>query len=201
MAYKMKLELSGLKLEIEHDDDGTIPPAVATLQRQLAGVMQTVNALASNGSANGSNQLAGHGQPKAIEAPMVEPRPRGGKGSTRRGSGSRSKAEAIDFKHDAERFGFPKQEWNTACKALWLLYVLAEQGILTEVSGPVLAATFNKHFKTFGTVHAANVHRDLGKEKSKSGWVNSDASQDPQTWYLLEAGKQGVAKTIEEAKA
>lgn len=72
--------------------------------------------------------------------------------------------------------------------------------IVKEFSASVIAATFNKHFKSFGTILAQNVLRDLGKEKGKSGAVNSDASQDPMQWYLLEAGKKLIPALIEEAK-
>lgn len=81
-----------------------------------------------------------------------------------------------------------------------MIYVLAEQGEAKEFSASVIAATFNKHFKSFGTILAQNVLRDLGKEKGKSGAVNSDASQDPMKWYLLEAGKKQIPSLIEEAK-
>src|SRR5262245_52836677 len=141
MAYKMKLEFTGLKLEIEHDDDGTIPPAVDALQRQLAGVIQTVNALAAgsqNGAAQPANQIAMNA-PKAIE-----PAPFAGKGNTRAkgngrrgGSGVRGKAEPLELKHDAEKFGQPKQDWNTATKAMWLLYMLSQQTEHKEASAPV----------------------------------------------------------------
>jgi hypothetical protein len=117
-----------------------------------------------------------------------------------RKGGSRPRGEAIDFKHDAEKYGFPKQEWNTAQKAMWLLYMLAHETGQHEYSAFVVAATFNKHFKSFGAILTANVLRDLAKEKGKSGWVNSDASQDPQMWYLLEEGKKGSAALIQEAK-
>jgi hypothetical protein len=69
-----------------------------------------------------------------------------------------------------------------------------------EFVASVIAATFNKHFKSFGTILAQNVLRDLGKEKGKSGAVNSDASQEPMKWYLLEAGKKQIPALIDEAK-
>ena len=85
-------------------------------------------------------------------------------------------------------------------KAMWLLYVLDQQGIKESTSG-VLAATFTKHFKSFGSIQAPNVHRDLSKEKGKTGWVNSDATKDPQTWHLLEEGKKGIAALIQQTKS
>lgn len=110
------------------------------------------------------------------------------------------RAEAIDFKHDAEKYGFPKQDWSTAQKTMWLLYMLTEDNIALELTANVIASTFNKHFKSFKTILAHNVVRDLGKEKGKSGAVNSDATKNPETWHLLETGKKQMAALIAETK-
>jgi hypothetical protein len=82
---------------------------------------------------------------------------------------------------------------------MWLLYLLMQDGV-NECSSGVLAATFNKHFKSFGAIKQQNILRDLAKEKGKSGWVNSDATKEPQTWLLLEAGKKGIAALIQQSK-
>ncbi len=201
---EIEFEITGLKLKIKGDSDDVVAK-VAAVQRQVQGVIQAVGAIADGATAANTETLAhqnGSG-PKLLE---VVPEAAGstgnrGKRTPRKNGGTRRHAEAIDFKHDAETYGFPKQDWNTAQKAMWLIHVLSLEAGRNECSGPVIAATFNKHFKSFGSILAPNVHRDLGKEKGKSGWVNSDASQDPQMWYLLEEGKKGIAALIQESKA
>jgi hypothetical protein len=204
-----EFEITGLKLKVKGNDSST---QVADLQRQVQGLMATITSLAQgqlqtppqiqeNGTA--ANLLEGAQQIPQLPAP-----PNGTRVATRRtpaarrgtASGPRQRAEAIDFKHDADQYGFPRQNWATAQKAMWTIYVLAEQGDTKEFSASVIAATFNKHFKSFGTILAQNVLRDLGKEKGKSGSVNSDASQEPMKWYLLEAGKKMIPALVEEAK-
>jgi len=205
---EIEFELTGLKLKIKGDSD-EVAGKVADLQRQVQGVMNTIGAITQGASApalapapaaqNGAVNPA-H---KVIEA-VTENASTARKGKApgpRKGAPKAPRAEPVDLKHDVEKYGFPQQEWNTAQKAMWLLYVLSNQTGQHEYSAPVLAATFNKHFKSFGSVLAHNLARDLNAQKRKTGWVNSDATQEPPTWLLLEVGKKAMAKLIEESKA
>ena len=191
---EIEFELTGLKLKIKGERED-VPAAVAAIQRQLGTMMQATGTIA-----NGDHHAADPPASRVIEARVEEQPGNGKKRGRKSGSGGANpKAAAVDFKHDAEKYGFPKQDWSTAKKAMWLLYVLADGGH-GELSAGQLAATFNKHFKTFGSILTANVLRDLAKEKSK-GWINSDTTKDPQTWLLLAEGAKGIAKLIEESKA
>jgi hypothetical protein len=206
-----EFEITGLKLKIK-GDPGDASGRVADLQRQVQGLMSTINSLVQQGAGtpplplpaeNGKSaakllQVGSERPPSENSAPWDGVRRRQPRKNAP--SNPRQRADAIDFKHDADQYGFPKQNWTTAQKAMWMIYVLAENGEIKEFSASVIAATFNKHFKSFGTILAQNVLRDLGKEKGKSGAVNSDASQDPMKWYLLEAGKKQIPGLIEEAK-
>jgi len=204
-----EFELTGLKIKIKGDGED-VSGKVAQLQRQVHSLMSTIGALAQgtaspsphpNVHENGAGQLLDATQTR----PVLE-NPASLNGSRRRrqrrnpSGAPKQTAEAIDFKHDAEKYGFPKQIWTTSQKAMWMIFVLGEHGDEKEFSASVIAATFNKHFKSFGTIRMQNVLRDLGKEKGKSGAVNSDASQDPMKWYLLDAGKKLIPALIEESK-
>lgn len=203
-----EFEITGLKLKIK-GDSADASGKVAELQRQVQSLMSTINSLAQQGTrvlpppdnAPSSAKLLEAGPEQTSSDNNVS-----SNGTRRRqprkntSLGPRHKADAIDFKHDADQYGFPKQNWATAQKAMWMIYVLSQQGEAKEFSASVIAATFNKHFKSFGMILAQNVLRDLGKEKGKSGAVNSDASQDPMKWYLLEAGKKQIPALIEDAK-
>lgn len=103
--------------------------------------------------------------------------------------GSDSNNDVINFRHDSARHGMPKQEWNTAQKALWLLYILQDSGIASELPAGPISRTFKKHFRQFGNVTAPNVSRDLGKLKAKNpSPVGEDTTKSPSVWYLTEEG-------------
>jgi hypothetical protein len=200
----IEFELTGLKLKIKGESED-VTGKVADLQRQIQALMGTVTALAQNGAGTLPPPPPPDNQHKTIEAAPAQIAAPAATGKTRKGGGARKgvpqhRAEAIDFKHDAEKYGFPKQDWSTAQKAMWLLYMLTEDNVATELTAQVIAATFNKHFKSFKTILAHNVVRDLAKEKGKTGSVNSDATKNPETWHLLEAGKKQMAALIAETK-
>lgn len=197
----IEFEITGLKLKIKGESDD-VSGKVANLQNQVQNLMGTVASLTQGAAAtNGAPAAPPAAAPKQIEAEVSDAatnkqrRPSPLKGKT-----AALKAKAIDFKHDADKYGFPKQEWSTAQKAMWLLYTLTNDGITTEMTAPVIAATFNKHFKSFKTILAHNVARDLAKEKGKTSAVNSDATKNPATWDLLETGKKQMAALIAEVK-
>jgi hypothetical protein len=204
-SMDFEFEITGLRLKIKGDD---VSGKVTDLQRQVQALMATITAMAQGGVSAlppgaddaSSGKFLDAGQPTAEIQNGSRPSRSKGVGRKASSGGVRQRAEAIDFKHDAEKYGFPKQGWSTAQKAMWMLYMLSENGDINEFSASVIGATFNKHFKSFGTILAQNVLRDLGKEKGKSGAVNSDASQDPMKWYLLEAGKTMMSNLIAEGK-
>ena len=87
--------------------------------------------------------------------PLLPPSVTGGDGNggpaamrTRRAGarrgGGRSGSEAIELTHDAQTYGFPREDWNTATKSMWLLYIIEKQATRQEASAPVIAETFNK---------------------------------------------------------
>jgi hypothetical protein len=194
---EIEFEITGLKFRISGEKD-TVPAALASLQRQIAGLAQSV--------VSATTALDGNSGSTAFEPPLVEatrgalpaaPVAQPAQRKPRKpGGGRKETAGALEFKHDAEKLGFPKQEWNTATKAMWLLYVLEQSGGPTEVSAPALAATFNKYFKESGGIQRGNISRDLGSAKGKTGFVNSDPTKDPETWFLLTAGKTHLQELI-----
>ncbi len=197
----IEFEITGLKLKIKGESDGATGQ-VADLQRQIAGLVGTINSLTQQATQPSlpAETPTGATQ-KLIEAPPADKRSGSRKAGGRKASGApRPKAEPVAMKHDAEKYGFPKQAWSTAQKAMWMLHMLAESGDTKEFTAAQISSTFNKHFKSFGEIRPQNVLRDLGSAKGKNGTVNSDASHDPMTWFLLEAAKPHIATLIVEAK-
>jgi hypothetical protein len=205
---EVKFELTGLKFEITGERDD-VSVALASLQQQVASLAQSAasaaGALDGHPSQNGlllTGQMLPAGHPEdaepsargALSAPVA-------RSKSKRASGApRLKVEAVQFMHDAEKYGFPKQEWNTANKAMWLLYVMEMQTAQKEASAHVIAATFKLYFKEFGNLLTHNIVRDLGSCKKK-GLVNSDPSKTPETWFLLAAGKTEIQALIQSPNA
>jgi hypothetical protein len=183
---EIEFELTGLKLKIKGERED-VPAAVAAIQRQLGTMMQATGAIANG---NGQAPVVDLPAPRVLEARTEEPSNRGKRGPRKASGGVRPKVAAIDFKHDAEKYGFPKQDWSTAKKAMWLLYILTDAG-QAEASASQVADTFNKHFKTFGSILSANVLRDLAKEKGKTGWINSDNHERSTNLVSTCRGHQG----------
>lgn len=196
---EVEFELTGLKFKISGERDD-VSGALANLQQQVASLVQSAASAAGvlNGKGIATPQnVTTQGAPQTLEAaPKGLSSGRGNK--ARRGSGSsKVSADAIEFRHNAEKYGFPKQDWNTANRAMWLLYILEMQTEHKEVTAGVLAATFKRHFKQFGDILKHNITRDLGLAKGKTGYVNSDSSHDPETWFLLADGKKAMEALIQ----
>ena len=90
--------------------------------------------------------------------------------------------------HEPSTHGSPCQEWSTAQKAIWFLYV-AKPG--KPLSGYSIAKAFNKQFKSSGAIIGGNVNKYLEKEKLKgtSSTVGADMSDGTARYYLTDAGK------------
>jgi hypothetical protein len=197
---EIEFEITGLKFRISGEKD-SVPAALASLQRQVAGLAQSVVSATTALDGNSGSTAV---EPSLVEATrgmlpastIAQPTQPAQRKSRKPGGGRKETAGALEFKHDAEKLGFPKQEWNTATKAMWLLYVLEQSGGPTEGSAPALAATFNKYFKESGGIQRGNISRDLGSAKGKTGFVNSDPTKEPETWFLLTAGKTHIQQLI-----
>jgi hypothetical protein len=202
---EIEFEITGLKLKIKGESED-VAAKVAAVQKQVQNALQAVNAIAdgATGANSAPSAQQNHSNQRLIET-TAQPAALSAKGSktanARKMGSQRPGGEVVDFRHDAEAVGFPKQEWVTGQKAMWMLYVLSLQTDRNEFSASTLAATFNKHFKSFGTIRSTNVLRDLAKEKGKSGSVNSDASQEPQMWFLLEEGKKAMAELVRNSRS
>lgn len=200
--FEMEFEITGLKVKIK-SDRGEAPQALHAVQQQIGNLLQ---AAAGVGVAekrqptvtNSTGVLDGQ---RVIDAPKNDSSAASRTKNNKRKRGNSGGGTAFDFSHNPETHGSPKQSWNTAQKSMWLLYTLEKQTGVKEHSTPTIAATFNKYFKEFGPVTTTNVTRDLGSARAKHNFVTSDASKDPQTWYLLDTGKKEVERLIQSSHA
>ncbi|GAA5124032.1 hypothetical protein JIN84_12125 [Luteolibacter yonseiensis] len=196
--FKMRLKLTGLEIEIEGDrqDANQISK---TLNDQLGGLL-----------APSANLVSPKPQDdKVIDIDAIPSNPtRDGKKKRKPSSNGSSKtatpedSEAIEFRNDIEKWGSPKQEWSTADKALWFLYITTEQTEHKELSAVAIATSFNKHFRQANTIRASNVSRDFGnfKTKKKPAWVNEDTSKGRSKWFLTEEGIKNAITLVTQAR-
>jgi hypothetical protein len=198
--FKIALKVTGLELQIEGSRDD-VPLMAHAAGQQLMGLFMPA-----------SNVV--EGEFSSVETPALPAPPSQAPRNSKKGSSSRSKgrsmngtkpngatsAEAIDWVHDPAKWGVPKQEWNTATKAMWLLYVVSREKGVGELSPAVIVATFNKHFRQSGQILANNTSRDLGKLKTKApALVAEDTTREPKSWFLTQAGIGHAQKLVEEA--
>jgi hypothetical protein len=197
---EIKFELTGLKFEITGEKDN-VSAALASLQQQVAAIAQSA---ASTTAALDGRIPQPENRGRSLDGGMaliegetrVAPASTAARTRRRSTTSTKTNVAAIEFAHNPERFGFPKQDWNTATKAMWLLYVIELQTGQRDVAASVLVATFKHYFKEFGNLLTHNITRDLGGAKKK-GLVNSDPSKNPETWYLLSTGKAEMQSLIE----
>jgi hypothetical protein len=198
--FRIKLKLQGLEMEVEGTRDD-LPAIRRSLGQQFEGIL------------NPSTEIA-EGRPLTLEAARTNNasveeegsrRKRKTRTSQNRTSSSDGTAEEIpiDWKHDPAKYGSPLQSWVSAQKAIWLLYVAAQEASVHEVSGSRIAVTFNKHFRQAGPVSTGHVNRDLGRLKAardgQPPLVSEDTTKTPPLWFLIEAGSKEAQKLVLEA--
>lgn len=196
--FRMKLKLQALELEIEgaREDASLISRNVG---QQMATLLKPVDAII-DGEVTLDKGLSLPSPPQVLN---------GGQRRARRRRHAEANAESvssavIDFVASPEKYGNPSQQWSTAEKTLWLIYVLKASGKGSEFSTRSIVETFNKHFKQSGTITTGNLNRDLGRAKtnSKPPLVGENTSREPSTWFLTDEGQKKaqtlVAKSLGE---
>lgn len=201
--FRIKLSLQGLDLEIEGSREEA-PLIAQSLTRQFSGLLQPATDIVDG------NEVPSP-RPQADLILTVPPPPASGGG--RRGSRRRRNQaptatadngsdQPLDWVHDPAKWGMPRQSWNTANKAIWLLYVVSSELGQNELTARTIAATFNKHFKKANQILQHNVSRDLGKAKQKAGKnspIAEDTTKEPPGWFLTDAGVAKAQNLVAEA--
>jgi hypothetical protein len=190
--FKFKLKLQGLELEMEGSRDD-IPLMAQNLGNQLAGLMQPAADMAT-GESSGTEpaQIIDHSPND--KAKLKKRKKRGGNAQA-----AADESPAIEWQHDASRYGTPQQSWSTAKKAIWLLHVVSKETHLSQLTAPQIADTFNRKFRQAGTIRATNVSRDLGAAKLKTpALTGEDTAKAVSEWFLTDAGSKSAQDSIKE---
>lgn len=181
--FKIHFKLQGLELDVEGTRDD-LPAIGHSIGNQIASLIEPAIGL-SDGMPRNEQRAA----PSLIVE--ADPRKKARRKKTSNGAATSDATDSsINWKHDSVKFGMPSQNWNTAKKAIWLLYVVKENLNRTSLTAKQISDAFNLNFKQAGAIQSFNVTRDLGnaKVKTKPAPVGEDTSKDPHQWYLTDAG-------------
>ena len=182
--FHIHLKLQGLDLEVDGERQD-LPAITHAVQRQLTNLVIPGEVIT-----DGHRQMGDGGNGGGSQEEDKKKRP--GRRAPR-ASGDGAAGTPIEFRHDAAKYGNPVQAWSVTEKCLWLLYVLKKVGSASEVSGPVLAATFNQYFKAAGKVHPPLVTRELAKAKVQNP---AAIGEDKGGFYLTDEGEKQAEALI-----
>ncbi len=185
--FRIHLKLQGLDLEVDGERQD-LPAITHAVQQQLTRLVIPGEVI-TDGHTHLSNGGNGAGATQDEEGKRKRPARR-----ERRSGGDGTPAAAIEFRHDPATYGNPTQGWSVTEKCIWQLYVLKKLTQANEVSGPVLAATFNQYFKPAGKLHPPNVTRDLAKLKVQNP---APIGEDKGNYYLTAEGDKQAEKLIQ----
>lgn len=193
-TFKVRMKLEGFELEIEgeREDAALITEHIG---EQFSSLLKPIDGIVEGKPLEAQPSLD-------LQAP--EP-PK--KKTTRRRAPSPKKSSPddqaefnISFRHSAEKYGNPDQNWKTAQKAMWLIYVLVDMNLGKEFSTRQIVETFNSQFRQMGSITTSNVTRDLGRQRQeKPPTVGEDPTSGESKWYLTEGGTRNVQNLIAEA--
>lgn len=187
---KVTFEIQALKLHIEGDRDA-VHEVTGALQQQMGSLIGVPQALVDGQTVQPGEKNV---TPTEIVAETI-------KRKTKRGRKPKAdpvEVPALELQHDAEKWGNPLQNWTTAQKSIWLLFLVEQQNLGSEMSAAQIEATFNKHFRHANRIYRRYVTRDLSKEKGNL--VGEDTGKEPTAWYLTQAGKEYAQNLVAEAK-
>lgn len=200
--FHIRLKIQGFELDVEGTREGArddIPVLRQALTEQIAGLISPATDIAggevTTPSLGGSTLAAATAA--AGQAKRNKRRPRSG------GAPSEQKELALDWRHNTTKYGSPLQGWTGADKAIYLLYVAAQETTTREMSSGQIAATFAKQFRQAGLIQRGNLSRDLGRlKKAQNGQkplVSEDTTKTPPAWFLTEAGIAHAQRLIAQA--
>jgi hypothetical protein len=197
--FRIKMKLQGFELEVEGTRED-VPAITRNLGQQLSSLMQPSGAILEGRVLHTAQQSAQLSSP-TVNAEVPRKR-RGRKNAALAANGNgEGVEEPIDWRHQTEKFGLPKQAWKTSDKAIWLIHVVSTETDVKELSGRRITDTFNKHFRQAGAVTTSNVNRDLGvlKVRKTPSPIAEDTTQAPPRWYLTEEGQRRANELVADA--
>lgn len=193
--FKVSLKIQGFELEIEgvREDASLISRNIG---EQISSMLTPAGQIISG---NGGTRPSKFEQIESL--PIINTNPKKNKRKQASSNGGSDGGSAIDFQHPPETFGNPRQEWKTADKSLWLVYVIGNVAGAKGLSTKTIVETFNKHFRQSGAITTSNVTRDLGRLKTKErpSPIGEDTTKSPSEWFLTDEGNKRAGNLVLEA--
>ncbi|AFY65912.1 hypothetical protein [Geitlerinema sp. PCC 7407] len=198
--FKVKLKVTGFELEIEGSRED-VPLMAQAVGQQMSGLLLPASGIAEGEIIEDKTlpQVTLESQSKPQRKQVNRRR---STTSAKSASSRKNSVVAIDWKHDSMKWGIPQQDWTTANKSIWLLYVVSKEAGVSELTGREISTTFNKHFRQSGQLKTGYINRDLGKAKGSNGkvaLVSEDATKNPSAWFLTQEGEKRAQELISKA--
>lgn len=188
--FKVSLKITGFELEIEGSRE-ELPLITQNIGQQLTNLLQPTTQVIEGEVTTPSNS-----QQQTVVTNSGERKPRRKRTVSSKVS-TNDEEQAVDWLNDPTKWGTPQQSWNTANKALWILYVAEKEANVKEMTIARIVKTFNKHFKQAKLIQASNVTRDLGRLKiTPNTPVSENSAMTPSTWFLTQEGYKQVENLI-----
>lgn len=188
--FEMKLELTGLKLEIK-GDKADVSLLSRSVQQQLAGMIGSAAATAGTGAPDRVIDTTADVSTNLAVAPGGAPRKAQRGRAASAGKSAATEGNIIKYEHKPELYGNARSTWLGQDKIIWMMYVLREAGF-AKVAAKQVIATFNHNFKEAVTLDPKNATRDLRRlkqgGKDRPGLVGEDATESPSRFFLIDLG-------------
>jgi hypothetical protein len=187
---EFEIEITGLKIKYKGERQ-ELPRFMDNFRSSVGGLLTPPEEL--NGSTNGHEITTVESTP--------EPKRKAGKQRSKSPVTGDSQTAALDWAHDPEKWGNPKQEWAAIQKIIWLLFVARNESSQQELTAGRISGTFNKKFKEAGKLISNNMSRDLTRAKTQvPPPVQNNTAVNPVTWYLTEAGIKQAEALVKQAR-
>lgn len=186
--FRVHVKLTGLEIEVEGDREHATEIA-DNISRQFGKVIQPVALIEA--PTNNAPTVEAEAPSNGASSRSARRKRQMGRASSATGG---SDGTGVDWKHDVDKWGTPRQEWKSPQKMAWLLYVVEQaNGKRTELIPAHIATAFNNRFKSAGPIIRQNVGRDLGNNPELFGEMEG-------RWFLKDKGRQEGEKLVAEAR-
>lgn len=201
--FRIRMKLTGFELEVEGTRED-VPLIAQSLGRQLTGLLEPASQIVDGellpNVKTASPALSTNIAQDSTNRRKPRRRAVGVAGTGVTGANERA---ALDWRHDPQKYGTPRQEWSSSQKILFTLYVAGQETGVGDMTTGQIRATFNKHFRQAGQLLRQNMSRDLAKlkagRKGEQPEVSEDTTKNPATWFLTEAGTRGAQQLVTAA--
>jgi hypothetical protein len=194
--FKVKFKIQALELEIEGTRD-ELPQIAEAIGGQLTSMLQPASKIIEAQPSLFTSESSKMIEVSALPSKRSPTRRRKAT-STTNGTHDTKPKKLIEWKHDAAKWGMPKQAWSATQKIVWFLHVSENYFEGLELTAGQISASFNHAFKQAGILSAKHVKGNLDSLKIRK-ILNEDTTKSPSSWSLTESGKKQGSELVTQA--